>query len=94
MHDPAINIEIRKKNAQLKATWVAKNKEFDRYERFLKSKNPMAIRPVDDKGRPMMKVLPPPKLEAEYLICTAHTRKHCYAYTGFKCPGDGGVGSV
>ena len=79
MHNPAINIEIRKKNAQLKATWVAKNKEFERYERFLKSKNPMAIRPVDDKGRPMMKVLPPPKLEAEYLICTAHTGTHCYA---------------
>jgi hypothetical protein len=34
MHDPAINIEIRKKNAQLKATWVAKNKEFERYESF------------------------------------------------------------
>lgn len=84
MHEPAINIDIRERNAESKKTWVAKNKEFMLYEKSLNTRNPLP-RPMDDKGRPMMKVLPPPKWEAEFLICTAHTRTHCFAYKGFKC---------
>jgi hypothetical protein len=85
MHDPAINIDIRTRNTQKKEEWVAKNREFNTYEKALR-KNPMAIRPVDDKGRPMMKELPPPKFEPEYPICTAHSRMHYFAKTGYKCP--------
>ncbi len=47
MHDPAINIDIRTRNTKKKEEWVAKNREFNTYEKALR-KNQMAIRPVDD----------------------------------------------
>jgi hypothetical protein len=85
MHNLAIKIEIYKKNALKKEEWEAKNREFATYEKALR-KNPMAICPVDDKGCPMMKELPPPKFKPEYLICTASSQTHCFVKTGNKCP--------
>ena len=85
MHEPPSNVEIRKRNEKLTAMWEAKNNEFEKYTESLPTRNPLPA-PLDMKGNPMKKRLPPVVLEQELLVCKAYTRTQSYSKDGFQCP--------